>query len=114
MNHDQAIREQAVERYLLGELAEDARARFEDHFFDCTICASELKTEALFVDTLQLIDSSPTPPSPISASSQSALHRGCALGWCLLWPLRCWSLPIKTFWCSLPCDGLLRSLRPQP
>ncbi|HTF72158.1 MAG TPA: hypothetical protein VK638_56765 [Edaphobacter sp.] len=53
MNHDQAIREQAVERYLLGELAEDARARFEDHFFDCTICASELKTEALFVDTLR-------------------------------------------------------------
>ncbi len=53
MNHDEAIREQSVERYLLGELAEDARARFEDHFFDCTICASELKTEALFVDTLR-------------------------------------------------------------
>lgn len=53
MNHDQAIREQAVERYLLGELAEDARARFEEHFFDCTICASELKTGALFVDALR-------------------------------------------------------------
>ena len=53
MNHDQAIREQAVERYLLGELAEDARARFEEHFFDCAICAADLKTGAIFVDALR-------------------------------------------------------------
>jgi hypothetical protein len=53
MNHDQAIREQAVECYLLDELTEDARARFEEHFFDCAMCASELKTGALFVDALR-------------------------------------------------------------
>lgn len=53
MNHNEAIREQAVERYLLGELAGDARARFEEHFFDCAICASELKTGAVFVDALK-------------------------------------------------------------
>ena len=64
MNHDQAIREQAVERYLLGELAEDARARFEEHFFDCTICASELKTEALFVDTLRTDRQAERPSKP--------------------------------------------------
>jgi Putative zinc-finger len=54
MNHDQAIREQAVERYLLGELPEDARARFEEHFFDCALCAADLKDGALFVDGLRL------------------------------------------------------------
>lgn len=53
MNHDQAIREQAVERYLLEELPEDARARFEEHFFDCDICASDLKAGAAFVDGLR-------------------------------------------------------------
>jgi hypothetical protein len=53
MNHDEAIREQAVERYLLGELAEDARARFEEHFFDCALCATDLKTGAVFVDALR-------------------------------------------------------------
>jgi hypothetical protein len=53
MNHDEAIREQAVERYLLGELPEDARARFEEHFFDCAICASDLKDGAMFVDALR-------------------------------------------------------------
>jgi hypothetical protein len=62
MNHDEAIREQAVERYLLGELAEDARARFEEHFFDCTICASEIKAGALFVDALRA-DRQPSVPS---------------------------------------------------
>jgi hypothetical protein len=53
MNHDEAVREQAVERYLLGELAQDVRARFEEHFFDCAICAADLKTGALFVDALR-------------------------------------------------------------
>ena len=53
MNHDEAIREQAVERYLLGELAEDARARFEEHFFDCALCATDLKTGAVFMDALR-------------------------------------------------------------
>jgi hypothetical protein len=53
MNHDEAIREQAVERYLLGEMAEDGRARFEEHFFDCPMCASDLKSGALFVDALR-------------------------------------------------------------
>jgi putative zinc finger protein len=61
MNHDEAIREQAVERYLLGELPEDARARFEEHFFDCDICASDLKTGAAFIDGLR------ADPRPISS-----------------------------------------------
>jgi hypothetical protein len=54
MNHDQAIREKAVERYLLGELPEDARADFEEHFFDCALCAADLKDGAVFVDSLRL------------------------------------------------------------
>jgi hypothetical protein len=53
MNHDEAVREQAVERYLLGELAQDVRARFEEHLFDCAICAADLKTGAVFVDALR-------------------------------------------------------------
>lgn len=67
MNHDEAIREQAVERYLLGELPEDARARFEEHFFDCALCASDLKDGAMFVDALRL------DPQPVG-SPQPNLH----------------------------------------
>jgi hypothetical protein len=67
MNHDQAIREQAVERYLLGELPQDARASFEEHFFDCALCAADLKDGAVFVDALRL-DPQPT------VSSQPNIH----------------------------------------
>lgn len=62
MNHDEAIREQAVERYLLGELPEVARARFEEHFFDCDICASDLKAGAAFVDALRTDPQVVSPP----------------------------------------------------
>jgi Putative zinc-finger len=64
MNHDDAIREQTVERYLLGELAEDARTRFEEHFFDCAICASDLKTGAAFVDALRTDRQPAASPRP--------------------------------------------------
>jgi anti-sigma factor RsiW len=65
MNHNEAIREQAVERYLLGELPEDVRGGFEEHFFDCDICASELKTGAAFVDALRV------DPEPVSSPQRS-------------------------------------------
>jgi hypothetical protein len=64
MNHDQAIREQAVERYLLGELPEDARASFEEHFFDCALCAADLKDGSVFVDALRLDQQPAASPQP--------------------------------------------------
>lgn len=67
MNHDEAIREQAVERYLLGELAGESRERFEEHFFDCAICAADLKSGALFVEALR------TEPQPVAAP-QRGIH----------------------------------------
>lgn len=57
MTHDEAIREQATERYLLGELSEDARAQFEEHLFDCTTCAADITAGVQLVDALRLEDS---------------------------------------------------------
>ena len=65
MNHDDAIREQTVERYLLGELPEDARALFEEHFFDCALCASDLKNGAVFIDALR------ANPQPVASPQRS-------------------------------------------
>ena len=65
MNHDDAIREQTVERYLLGELPKDARALFEEHFFDCDMCASDLKNGAAFVDALR------ADPQPVASPQRS-------------------------------------------
>jgi len=42
MKHEDAIREMAVEKYLLGELTGDSRNAFEEHLFECQLCAADL------------------------------------------------------------------------
>jgi hypothetical protein len=44
MNHQDAIREMAVEKYLLGDLAGDSRNVFEEHLFECPLCTADLKS----------------------------------------------------------------------
>ena len=50
MDHHEALRREAVEKYLLDELAPQERDEFEEHFFDCPHCAADLKTTAAFLD----------------------------------------------------------------
>jgi hypothetical protein len=108
MTHDEAIREQAVERYLLGELPEDARARFEEHFFDCDICASDLKDSTLFVDTLR-VDSQPV------SSTQPNIHlvaKREPVAWRRLWwaPALAASLLVVAYQNLLVLPGLRRNI----
>src|ERR1700683_3761141 len=49
MDHDEAIRRAAVERYLLDELPRPERDEFEEHFFDCQECARDLTATAAFL-----------------------------------------------------------------
>ncbi len=49
MEHQDAIRLGAVEKYLLGELPTPQRDEFEAHFFDCQECAAELGMTANFL-----------------------------------------------------------------
>jgi len=48
MDHEEALRIQAPEKYLLGEFSEVERDQFEDHFFDCQACAAEVRGGAVF------------------------------------------------------------------
>jgi hypothetical protein len=50
MNHQDALREMAVERYLLGELRGASLDSFEEHLFECAECAADVKAGAIFVD----------------------------------------------------------------
>ena len=47
MTHQQAVDKQAVERYLLDEMPEIERFAFEEHLFDCDICADDVRSGAL-------------------------------------------------------------------
>ena len=51
MNHNDAIDQQAAVKYLLGELPPVQRDAYEDHYFDCAACATDLKALATFADT---------------------------------------------------------------
>jgi hypothetical protein len=42
MEHTDAIESNAAERYLLGEMSDDEQASFEQHYFDCRVCAADV------------------------------------------------------------------------
>jgi hypothetical protein len=50
MNHQDALQEMAVERYLLGELSGASLDRFEEHLFECPECAVDVKAGLTFID----------------------------------------------------------------
>ena len=42
MDHIEAVNNQAVERYLLGQMPDAEIDAFEKHFFECGSCAEEV------------------------------------------------------------------------
>ncbi len=54
MEHTEAVKQMAVERYLLGELPPEIRDAFEEHFFECQECAIDLRAAAAFIDEAKL------------------------------------------------------------
>jgi hypothetical protein len=51
MDHSEAVKTGAVEKYLLGEFSPAKENEFTEHFFDCAECASDLRLASLFIDT---------------------------------------------------------------
>jgi anti-sigma factor RsiW len=49
MDHNEAIKQMAVERYLLDELTPELRDSFEEHAFDCSECSTDLHAGAAFI-----------------------------------------------------------------
>ena len=54
MDHSEAVRIQAVEKYILGELTPRLRNDFEDHYFDCVDCAVNLRAGVAFAAASRL------------------------------------------------------------
>jgi hypothetical protein len=52
MDHRQAVETLALERYLLGEMADQERDAFEEHFFSCAECAEEARTGGALRDAV--------------------------------------------------------------
>ena len=75
MDHDEAVRLKATERYLLDELESDQRDQFEEHLFDCQDCAMDVRAGAMFVEqTKAALAEKPAPvakPAPERSSAGS-------------------------------------------
>ena len=55
MDHDLAVKSQACEKYLLGELSPDLRDAYEEHYFSCAECATQLRMAAELIGASQQI-----------------------------------------------------------
>jgi hypothetical protein len=49
MEHEFAIAHHAVERYLMGEMSAEERDAFEEHYFACEACSSDLRLTSRFI-----------------------------------------------------------------
>ena len=49
MDHREAQKSQAVERYILNEMSDDERDRFEEHYFDCRDCGADVLAGERFI-----------------------------------------------------------------
>lgn len=55
MEHKEAVRLNAAEKYLMGEMPEAQRDEYEEHYFDCPECASELKATVAFMESGKIV-----------------------------------------------------------
>jgi hypothetical protein len=62
MEHPEAIRLMAAERYLLNELTPEQRQSFEEHFFECQECAVEVQAGDAFIQHSKKIFGEPVAP----------------------------------------------------
>ena len=76
MDHADAMRLNATERYLLNELDKIQLEEFEEHMFDCQACALDVQSASMFLEHTRNILAEPTPQAvrppalaPVPASS---------------------------------------------
>ena len=77
MEHDQAMEIMAAEKYALGELRDEDREQFEEHFFSCVHCAQDVKDLCSIADGVKELLKPETNPEPSQERS--------ALSWLPRW-----------------------------
>jgi hypothetical protein len=79
MDHNEAVNNQAVERYLLRQMPETEIDAFEKHFFECVTCAEEVESGVLFQENARA--AFPPAPKPAPAARQNWLFRWLSQQW---------------------------------
>jgi len=84
MDHSEAIRLDAPEKYLLGELPPGQREEFEEHYFSCLKCAKDVKLGAIFIENARHVQRE-------APATQTVLRPSIKHGWAD-WFRPAWSL----------------------
>jgi hypothetical protein len=73
MDHEQAVKMHAAERYLLDELSQEERDDFEEHYFVCVNCADEVRAAFSFADNTRAVfsEEAAAVPPPVMAKSRA-------------------------------------------
>jgi hypothetical protein len=82
MTHNQATELNSVERYLLEEMTPLERDEFEEHFFDCHDCATDLSATAAFMEAARKeLKAHPVAKAKKEGSKASFFAPGLSSGW---------------------------------
>jgi hypothetical protein len=69
MQHAEAIRSMASEKYLLDELTPELREEFEEHFFGCPECALDVRAGTTFLEHTKVALAEPAPAERLAPAS---------------------------------------------
>jgi hypothetical protein len=77
MDHQEAVRLKATERYLLNELDTKQLDQFEEHIFDCQECALDVRSAAMFLEQSKTLLAEPTgAPVAVLKPAPASVWRG--------------------------------------
>ncbi len=90
MDHSEAIRSMAAEKYILGDLTAEERDSFEQHFFECSECALDVRAGVAFREHSRgILSESETEQMPSRVAQQQKR------GW-LAWMRPAVAIPVMT------------------
>ena len=75
MDHNEAMRLQAAVKYVLGELPQDLRDAYEEHYFDCAECALDVRAAAVFSDNARNVLCQAEREASLKATAASVGNR---------------------------------------
>ncbi len=65
MEHAESVKSMAVERYLLGEMPDEERDAFEEHYFACVECGDDVYAGTALIAAVRVRERHPKPqPQP--------------------------------------------------
>ena len=71
MDHNSAVKLEACEKYVLGELSPELREAFEEHYFSCAECAAQLRsTVELAAGSRQVFAEAPALAATVGAAAR--------------------------------------------